>query len=299
MTKRRPARLRLGLAVALAAAFGPPALAQEAPVVLRVAGPEETQILVLTNGSELVGRIVEVGEDQVRFLSGSLEVTVPIADIRTVREASGSTAPAWFPNPNRTRLLFAPTARPLPRGSGYFASHLLFFPSLTFGVTDSLTVGGGVSLFPGTPLDEQLAFVTPKFGWRVGERGHVAAGALLVAIPGDSDDPDSPDRAGIIYSVGTWGDPDASVTAGFGYGYTDDGLADRPMVVLGGERRLSRRIAIVTENWMFPGLEEPLVSAGVRFLGERMSVDFAIVHALGEEDAWLPLLSFVFSFGGR
>lgn len=301
MTGRPPAGpgswSRRSVAVALLALGVGPAQAQEKepsvdPGVLREAGPDETQVLTLENGSELVGRIVEVRDDHVRFVAGSAELTIPTAEIRSVRLSTGA---SWFPNPNRTRLLFAPTARPLPRGTGYFASHLIFFPSVNYGVTDSLTLGAGVSLFPGTALDEQLAFVTPKFGWRVGERSHIGAGVLLASIPGDGDD--DLNRAGIAYTVGTWGTPDASVTAGFGYGYTDEGLADRPMVVLGGERRLSSRIAVVTENWMFPGLEAPLVSAGVRFLGERMSVDLALAHVLGEEDAWLPLLSFVFRFG--
>ncbi len=292
-------------AAALLVLLVSPATAQETespagPVVLAVAGPDQTQVLVLANGSELVGRIVEVGVEHVRFLSGSMELTVPIREIRAVRAAPAAPpagSAAWFPTSNRTRLFFAPTARPLPRGSGYVADHLFFFPSVAYGITDRFTLGAGLSLFPGVALHEQLAFVTPKVGWQVGDRTHFAVGALFAAFPRDAEE--DPNRAGIAYSVGTWGEPDASLTAGFGYGFTNDGLAERPMVVLGGERRVSRRIALVTENWMFPGLEGPLVSGGVRFLGERISVDLALARALGEEDAWLPLLSFVFAFGER
>ena len=209
---------------------------------------------------------MKVRDKVVIVTAGTAELTIPTAEIRSVRLSTGA---SWFPNPNRTRLLFAPTARPLPRGTGYFASHLIFFPSVNYGVTDSLTLGAGVSLFPGTALDEQLAFVTPKFGWRVGERSHIGAGVLLASIPGDGDD--DLNRAGIAYTVGTWGTPDASVTAGFGYGYTDEGLADRPMVVLGGERRLSSRPACASSESVCRWIWRSPTSSGKKTPGYRCS----------------------------
>ena len=282
------------------------------PVELALPGPEELQILTLKSGSTLIGRIVEIGEDEVRFTGEDLDLTIPVADIREVRSVPASSVRSgsyWFPNPNSTRHFFAPTARTLPRGSGYLADHLLFFPSVTYGITDNLTLGGGVSLFPGFALDEQLAFVTPKVGWRINERFDVAVGALLVAIPGEEagtlehergeEDGDGLDGAGILFSVATWGTPDASVTAGVGHGYAEGDWADWPMLMVGGERRVSRRISLVSENWVFPGLDGPLVSVGARFMGERLSVDFALAHVLGDGEAWLPLVGFVFGFGDR
>ena len=71
MTGRPPAGpgswSRRSVAVALLALGVGPAQAQEKepsvdPGVLREAGPDETQVLTLTNGSELVGRIVEDAE---------------------------------------------------------------------------------------------------------------------------------------------------------------------------------------------------------------------------------------------
>ena len=93
-------------------------------------------------------------------------------------------------------------------------------------------------------------------------------GALLVRIPKYEDDAsqDDPEVAGILYGVTTFGQPDASLTAGLGYGFVGGDLADRPMVMIGGEKRLTRRMALVTENWIFPGIDEPLISYGIRFL---------------------------------
>ena len=306
--------VRGAIGVVLAALLFPgPVRGQETerpPVSLSLPGPDELQVLVLVSGSQLIGRIVEIGGEiggevgagTIRFVSEEMDLTIAVVDIRQIRAVPADSVKSgvyWFPNPNRTRLFFAPTARTLPQGGGYLSDHLLFFPGFAYGITDRITIGGGMSLFPGISLDEQLAFATPKFGWSLGESFDVAVGALLVAFPGDLGTEDSPDGAGILFSVATWGSPDSSATVGFGHGYAGGEPADRPMVMVGGERRVSRRISLVTENWVFPGLEGPLVSLGVRFMGERMSVDLAGVHLLGEEGAFAPLLSFVFLFGER
>lgn len=303
----------VGLALLLSSAH---AQAQESPaerVALSLPGPDELQVLVLESGSTLIGRIVEIGAEEIRFVSGEMDLTIAVSDIRELRFVPARSVRSgvyWFPNPNRTRLFFAPTARALPRGGGYVSSHLLFFPGFAYGLTDNFTLGGGMSLFPGISLDEQLAYATPKVAWQLNGSFDVAVGALLAAIPADLGD--EAGDAGILFSVATYGTPDASFTAGLGYGFARGGSVEEnrgresesswqtePMVMLGGERRLSRRISLVSENWIFPGLDAPLVSLGVRFMGERLSVDLAGVHLLGEEGAFAPLLSFIFLFGER
>ena len=129
-------------------------------VALSLPGPDEVQILVLEGGSELVGRIEEIGAEEVRFRSGELEVTVPIAEIRELRVAPASSIHGgeyWFPNPNQSRLFFAPTARPLPKGGGYVADHLFFFPSVTYGVTDNFTFGPACRCSRGRPSTSRWA----------------------------------------------------------------------------------------------------------------------------------------------
>ena len=298
-----PSRLAAFAAPVCLALLVVPGNAQEGPpeaVQLSLPGPDEMQVVVLASGSQLVGRIVEIGDREIRFDSGELHLTIAVADLREVRLVPATSVregALWFPNPNRTRLFFAPTGRTLRRGSGYLADHLLFFPSFAYGVTDHVTLGGGMSLFPGVSFGEQLAFATPKVGWRVSEKLDVAVGALLVAFPGDRGR-DTADDAGIAFSVATYGTPDASLTAGIGHGYAGGGWAERPMLMIGGERRFFRRVSLVTENWIFPGLDGPLVSYGVRFLGERMSVDIAAVHLLGEDDlGFFPYASFIILFG--
>ena len=109
-------------------------------------------------------------------------------------------------------------------------------------------------------------------------------------------------NAGILYGVGTYGTTETSITAGFGYGFVydddDSDTTDKPMLMLGGEKRLSKRTALVTENWLSPGVDQPLVSYGIRFFGEKLSVDLALITPLGADYIFpgMPYIDFVFHF---
>ena len=259
-----------------------------------------TQILVLKDGSKLIGRIVEIGESEIQFEMSLGKMTILRSKIKSVEVVPSSSirnGTYWFPNPNNTRLYFAPTARNLKKGEGYFADYLFVFPGIAYGITDNITIGGGMSIIPGVDIPDQLFYFTPKIGGEISKDLNVAVGALVATVP-DSFDSDAPTTAGIFYTVGTYGTPDVSVTAGIGYGYVGDEFADRPMVMVGGEKRLSRRISFVTENWMVPGVDNLIISYGVRFFSESLSVDLGLVNTLGEDTFFpgIPYIDFVYNF---
>lgn len=265
---------------------------------LKVPDQDKFQILTTRDGSSLMGRIVEVREEEIIFQTDMGEITVLISKIKDIKEVSKTKIKKgvyWFDNPNTTRLYFSPTARMLEKGKGYFADYMLFFPSIAFGITDNLTIGGGMTLLPGVDIDDQVFYFTPKIGINTTSSTSIAAGALILALPEIDDE--SP-TVGILYGVGTFGEPDASLTLGLGYGFVKDEIADKPMVMLGGEKRVSRRISFVSENWVIPGVDEPLVSYGFRFFGEGISVDLALFNVLGEDIFFpgIPWVDFVFNF---
>ena len=263
----------------------------------QLAIPDSNQIQVLetTDGSTNVGRIVEIGDEVIAFKTDLGIIHIPISKIKHIETVSVDlihNGEFWFTNPNITRLFFAPTARMLKQGKGYFSDYYIFFPGFAYGITDRFTLGGGLSIFPGVDMDDQVFFIAPKFGLIQEKSFHVAMGALLVRVPDDSK------TAGILYGVATFGQPDASLTAGLGYGFVEKDLADRPMVMIGGEKRLTRRTAFVTENWIFPGIDEPLISYGLRFFGKRLSVDLGLINTIGEEAIFpgVPYIDFVVQF---
>lgn len=269
--------------------------AQDSPSIrdrLRVVDSATIQVVTLRDGSSLVGRIVSLRTDSFDFQMTTGHVTVATNDIREIKEAEADRmheGQYWFANPNSTRLFFAPSGQMLKKGEGYFANYELFFPGFAYGVTDHLSVGGGVSLFP-SGLDNQVYYVTPKVGMSFGERGHLSAGFLFAGGT-------SGGTGGVGYGVGTFGDGDASFTAGVGYGFAGGDIASKPAAMLGGEKRISRRIALVTENYLLPVDENKLVySFGVRFMGEKLTTDLALFNVSGSEIIGFPFVDFVFRF---
>lgn len=253
------------------------------------------QILITKDGSANIGRIVEIKENEIQFETDFGKVTIPISKIEEIKEVPISAfrdGKYWFPNPNATRLYFAPTARMLEQGEGYFSDYYLFFPGIAYGMTDNITIGGGISLFPGVDVNEQVFYFTSKVGLKATKDLNIAAGILLVKVPDESS------TVGIFYGVSTYGTSDGSITAGFGYGFVDSDIAKKPMIMIGGEKRLSQRTAFVTENWIFPEVDQPLISYGFRFFGERLSVDLALLNTIGEEAFFpgFPYIDFVANF---
>ena len=297
----------LFLVIWMTLCLGPSICAKVKPAQLRVPEAGTTQIITLRDGSTLTGKIAKVGESEVTFSSTVGEVTIAIDQIDDIREVSDSSMKGgkfWFPSPNQGRLYVGPTGRPLKKGTGYFSDILIFFPSITYGLTKNISAGGGMSLFPGVDFKHQLFYLFPKVGFQASEQMAIAASMLIVRIPDfDEDDDvisdeDQPKVAGILFGTCTIGSGDKSLTLGLGDGFVDGDFADKPAVLVGGEYRVARRMSLVTENWIFPGVDNPLVSYGVRFFGENLSVDLALATVLGADAIFpgIPMLGFTYNF---
>ncbi len=261
-----------------------------------------TQILRLGDGTELIGKIVSVADGVVTFKASVGEIKIASDQIVELKELPSTAFRGgryWYPNPNRTRLFLGPTGRTLRQGEGYFSDVLVFFPGIAYGLTDNISIGGGVSLFPGVDFGEQIFYVTPKVGFRVAEHVDLAVSGLIIRVPDiDDDSDDEPTSVGVLYGVATLGTENMSLTGGVGFGYADDEVSDKPAVMIGGEARIARRLSLVSENWIVPEVDPPIVSYGVRFFGEALSVDLALFNALDEDAIFpgIPFVDFVWNF---
>jgi hypothetical protein len=204
-------------------------------------------------------------------------------------------------DPNYSRLLFAPTGRPLRKGDGYFSDYELMFPGVAVGVTDSFSIAGGLSVIPGLRLDRQVFYVSPRIGWNLGDKAAVSVGALYAAVPDD----DEVDDLAIGFAVATFGDRKRSLSVGLGLadGYLQDGFDPSPIVMVGGTVTLSRHLALVSENWLAVGdgfdLAEQPFGLGVRFFGDTLSADVGLVFVpeYVAEGTFLPWASISYHFG--
>jgi len=264
-------------------------------VPIRVIDSTQVQVIKLRDGSSIVGHVTDVGADSVRFVAagGTLSIArLDIVEVREVAKASMRKGEVWPVSPNATRLFFAPTGRMLDRGEGYFNDTYLFFVSVQGGLSSRFNLGGGLSVLPLDDFTDNVLFITPKIGVVATPKFNMAVGGLAGWVGALADEGEN-SSFGILYAVGTAGSRDQSLTFGTGVAYAGGQFADRPVVLLGGESRLGRRVSFVTENYLIPNEDvNGVISYGLRFFGEKISVDLAFWNAPGE-DMFFPGIPYV------
>jgi hypothetical protein len=217
---------------ALVVLFTCPCLAEPGYVSSDTTTDNQVVRVIVRDGSEFLGRIVSESPDSLVFTTVSnITMTIPRKQIEGIDRLSGMVINGAYrrADPNRTRLLFAPTARPLGRGQGYISAYEIFFPFLAIGIADILTLGGGMTLFPGAT--GQTYDLAPKLSLPLhSDAVDLAAGVLYMNVTSGNFE-----GFGIAYGVGTFGSPYASFTFGLGYGFVMGDFAQDPVIVMGGE----------------------------------------------------------------
>jgi hypothetical protein len=218
-------------------------------------------------------------------------LTVHRDDVASLKTVAGTVRGGEFlpPDPNTTRLFFAPTGRTLKRGQSYLGIYEFVAPFVQVGVTDRFSIGGGTPLIFGVEDWDRPFWITPKLQVYDGHDTQVAIG-ILHAFDSDND------GGGIAYAVASRGTDVRSFTAGAGLAYSTDG-GRAAVVMIGGEGRIARRVKAVTENYLWTG-GRGLATAGFRFFGERLSADLALAIPIGTDDGFyaFPLINFVYTF---
>ena len=115
----------------------------------------------------------------------------------------------------------------------------------------------------------------------------LSAGTYLLFNPSETE------VFGIIYSAATFGDADNGVTLGVGYDFSDGEITDQPIIVLGGEIRISNHIKFISENWIIAQEDGNLLSFGLRFFGENFAGDFALLYPTDNSSRGFPFLPWV------
>ena len=254
--------------------------------------------LRLHDGSTFLGRVVAETADSLTFVTtGGLRLELDRAQVRWLRPVTGRVVDGelWPHDPNRTRLLLvSPTGRALRQGEAYISAFWVVVPFVGYGLTDNFTIAGGTPLLP--DIIGRVFYLAPKLRVLDTHAADVSVGALAFFASEAIDE----GSIGVAYGVGTFGDPDRSITAGIGWGWAfgrgDPWVSDDPVVLVGGEYRVSRRVKLLTENLFLPAEGEGLLTGGVRFMAESLAVDFGVAAPIGHS-GWLPVLNFVYTFG--
>jgi hypothetical protein len=258
-------------------------------------------IVETRDGSIIQGIFMGQTERGIRLQTDSAgEVLIPHQQIKSTKIFDDSRirdGEYWFENPNATRYLFSPSAFSLKKGEAYYQNTYLVLNSFNVGITDNITMGGGfefISTFTGTPA----FYITPKATFEINDKWRAGGGLLYANVIGiDSDF----SGLGIGYGIVTYGNTDDNATLGMGYGFVDGELSSKPVITLSGMKRLSKRIGLVSENWLVPtDGYYGVLSYGIRFMGERLTVDLAFINnpdIAQEIFIGIPYVDFVIKFG--
>jgi hypothetical protein len=282
--------------------------------------------ITLKDGGTLVGTIVAEDDAVVTLRTASgTELKLPREAIASrgevVPEASGAPdLPVRTPltDPNESRLMFAPTGRPLGKGNGYFSDHYVIFPGFAVGLTNHVALAGGISTIPAVGLHEQIYYLSMSSGWKLGKNGAIALGGLITGNPSSEADLSA---ASALFGVATVGHSDRSLSVGLAaiavreevYDFDARGdyagshgewrFRDGPVVMLGGSLRVARNLSLISESWLFLGKDFDLSTqpfgVALRFFNGRISADvgMVLVGEIIEEGFPVPWLSFSYHFG--
>jgi len=270
-----------------------------------IPGPSELSLIKMKgeSGITYVGTIIERSDKEITILTDAntkIQIVLSsVQDIRAIPKSQIHNGESWYPNPNDSRYLFAPSAFNLKQGEGYYQNTYLFINTFNYGITDNFSMGLGfefISTFAslGASDFDPIYFLTPKYSMQLAENVRVGVGVLYGKISDDIG------GFGVGYGLVTYGNPEHNATLGLGFGFFDGEFSSDPVITISGMTRLSRRISLVTENWFFPAdVYRGVISYGIRFFGETMSVDLALINNEDFSEVFpigIPYVDFVVKF---
>jgi hypothetical protein len=225
-------------------------------------------------------------------------VLLAVAAVVAVTGAAGAQTPGAPSSPPQnlippfrdSRLFIGPTARALKAGDGYFVLHGAVAPAFQIGLTDRISFGAGSFLFVNGNF-----FVTPKVQFVRRGSTSMSAALIHVVVPNEG-------HLGLAFVSATRDTARGGWTVGLGAAYSDgweendDWAVAGPLVMVGADRQLTRRVAFVSENYIvFEGAG--LLFNGARAVWGRFSLDAALMLAVGSEGAvGAPFLNLAWQF---
>lgn len=211
------------------------------------------------------------------------KVSVPRRSLLRVLPADGSSPaariganrPGYYDIGNGNRVFFSPTGRGLRKNEAVLQDIDVYLLGFNYGITDFFSLGGYLSIVPGVNVSDQLLVLTPKVSFSVNESLHVGAGVLYAQIPGTGGV-----GAGVGYGIATYGSADNNISAGLGYGFVNNDVGSTPVILLSGQRRISRRISLLSENYIIADADAGMAGLyGMKLGWRRTSLSLGAFYA--------------------
>lgn len=247
----------------------------------------------LIDDSEIIGKVDSLSIESFRIITPTgMTIVIPKSQIKSMDEIERelSVRRIFQPDPNDSHLFLAPTARSIPPGKVSFIVYELFFPVLSVGITDYFMLSGGFSLFPGLAMDEQVKYFSAKISPLTNSNIQIAFGSTYF-MTWDKND------FAVGFGTATYTSGRLGLTAGIGFGYSNKEIMETPVLILGGEVRMSENAKLITENWFWSGEEVSFLSLGIRFFNQKIAGDVGIIlPAFEYSGSFIPWIGLAYNF---
>lgn len=253
---------------------------------------EQVVIVTMKDGTEYKGTIVTQNNETVVLKTPNGTLNLLSANVATI-ENYDYEGKFEFPNPHDTRYFFGPSGIPVKKGKGYYQNVLLSGNFVNYGITKNISLGGGLE-FISTVLGNPVWFLTPKVGFDISKNLHAGGGVIVAGLAGEG-------TASLGYGVFTVGHAETNFTIGAGYGFINGEVSQNPAIMLSGTHRVSRSIALLSENYILPINSSQTFYFGIhgiRILSKRNSFDLGaiVIPEITEVIPALPYVGYVRTF---
>ena len=243
---------------------------------------DQMVIIKMKNGDDYKGVLLKQGDGRILLKTVNGEMNLIASNIHSL-ENYDYVGKFEFANPHDTRYFFGPTGIPIKKGKGYYQNILVTTNFVNYGVTKNISIGGGFE-FISTVLGSPIWFFTPKVGFDLSENIHVGGGFIMAGFADEG-------TATLGYGVFTLGQSETNLSIGAGYGLIDQELSDYPVIMISGTHRISKSIALLSENYVIPdsfyfGIH------GIRILSKKNSFDVGAI-IIPEIASVIPALPYV------
>jgi hypothetical protein len=267
----------------------------------------KTYQVTLNDGSTISGKLMSISDKDVVIQSGTMgEIRLLKENIKSmtlVTAINDKAGGIWFTNPNPSKYLLGNSAIPMEKGTGYYQNTWIFINTFGYGITKNISVSGGFEIISvlaggGGPY---FFYINPKASFKIANNFYAGGNILYLNSIRTIED-----FSGLATFNGfaTYGNNNNNITCALGWGMANGEFSTKPVITISGMARVSKRVGFVSENWILPGTNIDgnyygIFSYGIRFMGEKISVDLAFLNnadIASEIIIGVPWLDFIFNF---
>ncbi len=248
--------------------------------------PDTSQVYLvnLNDNMELYGVISDMKEDIIVFQSEKYgEIQFDAAEVNWVEPVllSGTRYSKKY-NKNADHYFMLPSAFQLKKRDGYIRSTYLLYNSFSYGLTDNVSVSGGVDLLhlmtsvAGKNDFGNLYYVSVKGSMKISDQLRLGIGAYKMRIY-------KFDYTMPMASM-TLGNRNSHVTLSYGQNIQNMTTTNSNMYMVGAQKRINDQLYIIGEYVQFPTVmdegasSQAVFSYGIRYSTSKVDFDLSLYN---------------------